>query len=107
MTATDVVAAAATAAHRAEFDQRDQAHLRHLKLQGLQPKTIEAYARGMRRLGEYFDHRIDALTGEQLSHDFSDLLETHSWSSVKLDLYGYKFYTQHVLGQPWVTGRGK
>lgn len=93
---------AATAAHRAEFDQHYQAHLRHLKLKGLQPKTIEAYARGIRRLGEYFDHQIDALTSEQLVSYFSDLLETHSWSSVKLDLYGYKFYTQHVLNKPWV-----
>ena len=30
------------------------------------------------------------------------MLSTHSWSSVKLDLYGYKFYTVHVLGRPWV-----
>lgn len=93
---------AASAAQRSEFDQRYQSHLRHLKLKGLQPKTIEAYARGIRRLGEYFHHQIDALSSEQLVSYFSDLLDTHSWSSVKLDLYGYKFYTQHVLGKPWV-----
>ena len=87
---------------QAEFDHRYQSHLRHLKLKGLRPKTIEAYARGVRRMGEYFDHRIDDLSGEQLTRYFSDLRDTHSWSSVKLDLYGYKFYTQHVLGQPWV-----
>ena len=34
---------------------------------------------------------------------FSELLVTHSWSAVKLDLYGLKFYTQHVLRQPWVV----
>lgn len=109
MTATDATSGAATQAaisaetpaHRAAFDQRYQAHLRHLKLKGLQPKTIEAYARGIRRLGAYFDHRIDDLSGDQLSHYFSDLLATHSWSSVKLDLYGYKFYTEHVLGRAW------
>ena len=89
-------------AQRAEFDQRYASHLRHLKLKGLQPKTIEAYSRAIRRLGVYFDHRIDALSGEHLSRYFSDLLATHSWSSVKLDLYGYKFYTVHVLGRPWV-----
>jgi site-specific recombinase XerD len=92
----------ATDAERTEFDQRYASHLRHLKLKGLQPKTIEAYSRGIRRLGAYFEHRIDELTGEQLSRYFSDLLGTHSWSSVKLDLYGYKFYTEHVLGRPWV-----
>jgi site-specific recombinase XerD len=95
----------ATDAHRAEFDQRYDSHLLHLKLKGLQPKTIEAYSRAIRRMGQYFDHRIDALTQDQLARYFSDLLDTHSWSSVKLDLYGYKFYTEHVLGQPWVNPR--
>lgn len=90
-------------AHRAVFDQRYESHLRHLKLKGLQPKTIEAYARGIRRMGEYFDWRIDALSSEQLSEYFSDLLDTHSWSSIKLDLYAYKFYTEHVLCKPWVN----
>jgi integrase/recombinase XerD len=87
---------------RTEFDERYASHLRHLRLKGMQPKTIEAYSRGIRRMGAYFDNRIDDLTGEQLNRYFSDLLDTHSWSSVKLDLYGYKFYTVHVLGRPWV-----
>lgn len=92
----------AAAAARSQFDQHYEAHLRHLRLKGLQPKTIEAYARGVRRMGEYFEGQIDTLSPDQLSRYFSDLLSTHSWSSVKLDLYGYKFYTQHVLGKPWV-----
>jgi integrase/recombinase XerD len=86
---------------RAEFDQRYESQLRHLRLKGLRPKTIEAYSRAIRRLGEYFDHRIDDLSGEQLSRYFDELLHSHSWSSVKLDLYGYKFYTEHVLGRAW------
>ena len=48
----------ATDTHQAEFDQRYASHLRHLNLKGLQPKTIEAYSRGIRRLGEYFEHRM-------------------------------------------------
>ena len=91
-----------TTTHRAEFDQRYQSHLKHLKLKGLQPKTIDAYARAIRRIGAYFDHQIEHLSGEQLTDYFSQLISTHSWSAVKLDLYGLKFYTQHVLGQPWV-----
>lgn len=83
------------------FNRRYASHLKLLKLQGLQPKTIDAYARGIRRMGDYFDHRIDHLTEAQLTDYFSDLLATHSWSSVKLDLYGYKFYTTHVLRKPW------
>ena len=35
-----------TTAHKpkADFEQRYQTHLKHLKLKGLQPKTIDAYA---------------------------------------------------------------
>jgi integrase/recombinase XerD len=85
---------------RAEFDQRYQTHLKHLKLKGLRPKTIDAYSRAIRRMGEYFDHQIDDLSGAQLTDYFSDLITSHSWSAVKLDLYGFKFYTLHVLGKP-------
>ena len=28
--------------------------------------------------------------------------KSHSWSAVKLDLYGLKFFTLHVLRKPWV-----
>lgn len=86
----------------AHFDRQYQTHLKHLKLKGLQPKTIDAYARAIRRLGEYFSQRIDDLTEAQLTDYFSDLIKTHSWSAVKLDLYGLKFYTAHVLHKPWV-----
>jgi site-specific recombinase XerD len=85
------------------FQQRYETHLKHLKLKGLQPKTIEAYARAIRRIGAYFGHRIDALSEQQLTDYFTDLLASHSWSTVKLDLYGLKFYYEHVLRQPWVA----
>jgi integrase/recombinase XerD len=86
---------------RDDFDRRYQSHLKHLKLQGLQPKTIEAYSRGIRRMCDYFDRQIDELSEAQLTDYLSELLKTHSWSAVKLDLYGYKFYTTHVLRKPW------
>ena len=87
----------------AEFDQRYQTHLKHLKLKGLQPKTIEAYSRAVRRAGDRFDRQIDDLSEEQLVTHFTALLASHSWSSVKLDLYGLKFYYTHVLRKPWVA----
>ena len=87
----------------ADFDRQYQSHLKHLKLKGLQPKTIEAYSRAIRRIGNHFDHRIDHLTEPQLTTYFTELLGTHSWSAVKLDLYGLKFYYQHVLKKPWVA----
>jgi site-specific recombinase XerD len=85
------------------FDKHYELHQKHLKLKGLQPKTIEAYSRAIRRVGDYFDHQIDDLTEADLMDYFTDLRETHSWSSVKLDLYGLKFYHEHVLKKPWVA----
>ena len=83
------------------FKQNYQRHLKHLKLKGLQPKTIEAYSRAIRRIGAYFEYQITALSKQQLTDYFTDLLDSHSWSAVKLDLYGLKFYSTHVLHKPW------
>ena len=80
-----------------DFDRQYQTHLKHLKLKGLQPKTVEAYSRAIRRIGEYFVHQIDDLTAAQLTDYFTDLVASHSWSTVKLDLYGLKFYYAYVL----------
>ena len=91
------------ASSRANFDQNYQRHLKHLKLKGLQPKTIDAYARAIRRIGAHFDHQIDHLIEQQLLTYFSELLASHSWTTVKLDLYGLKFYYEHVLRKPWVA----
>ena len=85
------------------FDAHYQLLLQHLTLKGLQPKTIDAYSRAIRRIGQYFDHDISALTSDQLTSYFSQLLQSHSWTTVKLDLYGLKFYHQHVLQKPWVA----
>ena len=87
------------------FKQNYQTHLKHLKLKGLQPKTIDAYAyaRAIRRAGEYFNYQITDLSEAQLTDYFSDLPASHSWSTVKLDLYGLQFFHSHVLHQPWPT----
>ena len=90
-------------ASSAHFDRQYRSHLKHLKLKGLQPKTINAYSRAIRRIGDYFDQQIEHLTEAQLTDYFSDLVATHSWSTVKLDLYGLKFYYDHVLRQPWIA----
>ena len=42
------------------FKRQYDSHLKHLRLKGLQPKTIEAYARAIRRIGAYFGHEIEA-----------------------------------------------
>jgi integrase/recombinase XerD len=86
---------------RATFDQRYASHLKHLKLKGLRPKTIDAYSRAIRRMGEYFKYDLNDLSSEQLTDYFNDLLGTHSFSTIKLDLFGFKFYTLHVLRKTW------
>ncbi len=87
------------------FERQYQSHLKHLKLKGMQPKTIDAYARGMRRIGEYFAYQVDSLSEDQLVEYFTELMASHSWSGVKLDLYGLKFFTEHVLHKPWTMPR--
>ncbi len=90
-----------TPAFDTTFKQDYQKHLQHLKLKGLQPKTIDAYSRAIRRIGKYFDYEINDLSEQQLVDYFVDLQDNLSWSAVKLDLYGLKFYYQHVLRKPW------
>jgi site-specific recombinase XerD len=82
-----------------QFNEYYRKHLKCLKLAGMQPKTVEAYSRAIRRIGNYFDCRIDNLDTDQLLDYFHELLKSHSWSAVKLDLYGLKFFYSRVLGK--------
>ena len=62
----------------AKFKQNYARHLQHLKLKGLQPKTIDAYSRAIRRIGGHFDYQIDSLSKQQLTDYFTELLASHS-----------------------------
>jgi len=84
-----------------KFNHYYSQHCKHLALQGLQPKTIDAYSRAIRRIGAHFQGDLDNLVQEQLVDYFHDLLKRLSWSAVKLDLYGLKFFYTHVLHKPW------
>jgi integrase len=83
------------------FNELYQRHLRLLKLQGKSNKTIEAYARAVRRIQEYFDCCPDLLTLEQREEYFSQLVDLRSWSTVKVDRVGLQFFWEHVLEQDW------
>lgn len=76
-------------------------HLNALQRQGKAASTIDAYARAVRRIAEYFDRCPDKLTQDQLKDYFSALVKSHSWSTVKLDRNGLQFFYKHVLGQDW------
>ena len=84
-----------------QFNKYYTKHCKYLKLKGLQPKTVEAYTRALRRIGNYFDSQLDNLTSDQLLDYFHDLLGSLSWSAVKLDLYGLKFFYTNVLKKTW------
>ena len=60
MTASPAAPVSSAPIDRSHFDQQYQTHLKHLKLKGLQPKTIDAYARAIRRIGKRFDTRSTA-----------------------------------------------
>ena len=72
-----------------------------LVLQGLRPKTVEAYTRAVRRLAAYFDRCPDKLTADDLKDYFAAIVRSHSWSTVKLDRCGIQFFYRHVLNKPW------
>ncbi len=84
-----------------KFNKYYQKHVKCLKLNGLRPKTIEAYSRAIRRVANYFDGMIYDLTSDQLLDYFNELLDLRSWSAVKLDLYGLKFFYSKVLNKTW------
>ena len=83
------------------FDTLYRRHLRALKLQGLSDKTIDVYARAVRRIAQRYDCCPDRLTTEQLETHFAKLVESHSWSTVKVDRNGLQFFWKHVLKRDW------
>ncbi|MGB5494351.1 MAG: site-specific integrase [Sedimenticolaceae bacterium] len=83
------------------FTRLYEAMQRALNLQGKAAATIEAYSRAIRRVTDYFDRCPEDLTAEELKAYFAQLLETHSWSTVKLDRCGLQFFYRHVLERPW------
>jgi integrase/recombinase XerD len=59
-----------TSPNARKFKRNYKKHPQHLKLKGLQPKAIEAYARAIRRIGDYFKHDIDDMS-KLMWQDFS------------------------------------
>jgi len=76
-------------------------HLKLLKLQGKSKSTIDAYSRAVRRIRNHYDCCPDKLTKEQLENYFVDLVESHSWSTVKIDRLGLMFFWKFVLNLDW------
>ncbi len=73
----------------------------NLKRQGKATSTIDVYSRAVRRVSEYFDAPVDTLSQEQLEGYFESLVNTHSWSTVKVDRNGLQFFYKHTLKRDW------
>jgi site-specific recombinase XerD len=79
-----------------------QKHLSALKRQGKSEATIDGYSRAVRRITNHFDRCPDRLSIHDLKDYFASLIESHSWSTVKLDRCGLQFFYKHVLAKKWL-----
>ncbi len=86
---------------RARYKEQYRKLQEALVCQGLRAKTIDAYSRGVRRVASHVKRCPDNLTADELKGYFAALVESHSWSTVKLDRNGIQFYYRHVLHRPW------
>ncbi len=86
---------------QSRFDKDYEQHVKLLKLQGKAAKTIKSYSHAVRRVSKHFDCHLDELTPEQLQDYFAQLVETHSWSTVKIERIGLQFFWRHVLKKDW------
>jgi site-specific recombinase XerD len=88
-------------AQQTHYNYLYEQHLINLRLQGKRPSTIDAYARAVRRITEYFDKTPDTLTIQELKIYFNALIQSHSWSTVKLDRNGLQFFYRYTLNKQW------
>jgi len=83
------------------FNQFYQAYLNELTLQGKSPKTIDMYSRCIRQVSVFFDTCPDTLTAAQLKAYFLSVVQTKSWSAVKIARNAIQFFYRHVLDKSW------
>lgn len=86
---------------KVHFDNLYKQHVNALTRQGKSKVTIESYARAVRRITTYFDRCPDQLSQDDLKDYFTSLIQTHSWSTVKIDRNGLQFFYKHILGKEW------
>jgi site-specific recombinase XerD len=83
------------------FEKQYQAHRDALLRQGMSPATIEAYSRSVRRVFSETGRLPGDLGRRDLEKYFAHLVKTHSWSTIKIDRNGLRFFYHHVLGREW------
>lgn len=88
-------------AQQLKFDSLYQQHISALHRQGKAASTIDVYGRAVRRIAGFYDFCPDRLTPEHLKEYFSALVQSHSWSTVKVDRNGLQFFYKHILNKNW------
>jgi integrase/recombinase XerD len=63
--------------------------------------TIDSNGRAERRVAAYYACCPDQLTTEQLQGYFFQLVDSHSWSTLKVDRNGLQFFWKHILKRDW------
>ena len=89
-------------AQQLKFESLYQEHINALRRQGKAATTIDVYARAVRRITAFYDRCPDRLSQEHLKEYFSALVQSHSWSTVKVDRNGLQFFYKHILNKTWV-----
>jgi integrase/recombinase XerD len=89
-------------AQQTKFERLYQLHVKALRRQGKAPSTIDVYSRAVRRIAQFFDRCPDRLSEAEFKHYFDALVQSHSWSTVKVDRNGLQFFYKHVLDKQWL-----
>jgi site-specific recombinase XerD len=90
-----------TPQEQTRFNELYEEHLKCLKLQGKAKKTVAVYSRALRRVVEQTGKSPEALTKAELKSYFAELVESHSWGTVRVDRNGLQFFWKHVLQRDW------
>jgi len=99
--AARTICEANTPLQNVRFESLYRKHVSALKRQGKADSTIDVYSRAVRRISEFFDCPPDILTLEQFEAYVEALVQTHSWSTVKIDRNGPQFFYKYVLKKEW------
>jgi integrase/recombinase XerD len=88
-------------AQQIKFNSLYQQHVNALHRQGKATTTIDVYSRAVRRITTFFDQCPDRLTQEHFKTYFDSLVQSHSWSTVRVDRNGLQFFYKYVLDKQW------
>jgi len=76
-----------------------------LQLNGLSPKTQDAYLRAVRLLCDFAGCAPDQITEDHLRRYFLHRRNVSRWSpsTLRIRFYGVRFFFEHVLPRDWTS----